>query len=81
MGGNRLRPPGKRSSETCDVPIVDSCTLVTRRCCKYGSGASAGEKAWDARLMSRERPLLNGMYFDEIQEPKSEFRSQAEQGT
>ena len=31
--------------------------------------------------MSRERPLLNGMYFDEIQAPNPEFRSQAEQGT
>jgi hypothetical protein len=31
--------------------------------------------------MSRERPSLNGMYFDEIQEPKLEFHNQAEQGT
>ena len=27
------------------------------------------------------RLLLNGMYFDEIQEPKPEFRYQGEQGT
>jgi hypothetical protein len=31
--------------------------------------------------MSYEKPLLNGTYFDEIQEPKSEFRNQAKQGT
>ena len=71
----------RATSETCNVPIVNSCTPVTRRCCKCGSGASAGQKAWDARLMSRERPLLNGMYFDEIQAPKSEFRDYTDQRT
>jgi hypothetical protein len=56
-----------------------SWTRVTRRCCKYGSSASAG--AWDIRSMSREKRLLNGIYFDEIQTPKPQFRDQAEKGT
>ena len=45
------------------------------------AGQYVGEKAWDARLMSREKLVLNGMYLDEIQAPKPEFRDQAEQGT
>jgi predicted dienelactone hydrolase len=45
------------------------------------AGQYVGEKAWDARLMSREKLVLNGIYLDEIQAPKPEFHDQAEQGT
>jgi hypothetical protein len=40
------------------------------------------EKTWDARPMPLEVfAERNGMYFNEIQTPKPEFRDQAEQGT
>src|SRR5438874_7704047 len=37
--------------------------------------------SWATGLTSREKPILNGIYLDEIQAPKPEFRDQAQQGT